>query len=147
MMNTYLKKFIVLMSCGAAAILLAACVTDRAQSLRTSAAHLDDASSEFSAEIRHQGDDSSRDLVSRDAEALAKAAHNFDQALSRGDSRAEVADEYRRVVDNYEQLHERLAAEGYAAQNRRVLEDFDRVTVAYRQVSAAMDDRVASTRY
>ena len=146
-MKSFLKKFQLLMSCGVAAILLAACVTDRAESLRVSAAHLADASSDFSAQIRHQDDDSSRDLVSRDAEALAKAAHNFDQALNRGESRAEVEDEYRRVADNYERLHEQLAAEGYAAQNRRVLEDFDRVTVAYRRVSAVMDTRVASTRY
>ena len=145
-MNTYVKKFLVLASYGVAAILLAACVTNRAESLRTSAARLDEASSQFSAQIHYQGDERSRDRVSRDAEALARAAHNFDQALLKGETRAEVEDEYRRVADNYEQLHEQLAAEGYAAQNRRVLEDFDRVTAAYRKVELAMGTRTASTR-
>jgi hypothetical protein len=37
-------------------------------------------------------------------------------------------------------------AESYADQNRRVLEDFDRVTAAYRDVEAGMSRRNASTR-
>jgi hypothetical protein len=144
-MNTYLKKCLVL-SCCIAACLLAACVTTRGESLRASVARLDDTSSHFSAQIRYQGDDSRLDRVSRDAEDLAKAAHKLDQSVNRGDARADVEDDYRRVTDRYEQLHSQLADEGYATQNRQVLADFDRVTLAYRDVEAAMSLRTASAR-
>jgi hypothetical protein len=87
-----------------------------------------------------------RDRVSRDAEALAKAAHNLDRALDKDNSRADVKTEYRRVTDGYEQLHSQLADEGYADQNRQVLEDFDRVTAAYRNVEAGMNRRSVSAR-
>jgi len=50
------------------------------------------------------------------------------------------------VADGYEQLHSRLADEGYADQNRHVLEDFDRVTAAYRSVEAGMSRRSVSAR-
>lgn len=73
------------------------------------------------------------DRVGRDAEALAKAARNVDRALDTGHSRDDVETEYRRVADGYEQLHSRLADEGYADQNRNVLEDFDRVTARLSQ--------------
>ena len=78
--------------------------------------------------------------------ALAKAAHNFDRALEKGHSRDDVETEYRRVADGYEQLHSRLADEGYADQNRHVLEYFDRVTAAYRRVEAGMSRRSVSAR-
>jgi hypothetical protein len=145
-MNTYLRKYLILLSGCAAVCVLAACVTTRAESLRASASRLDDASSHFSSQIQYQGDDSRRGRVSRDAEALAKAARNLDRALQKGNSRDDVEGEYRRVRDNYEQLHSQLAAEGYADQNRRVLEDFDRVTTAYRDVEAGMSRRSASAR-
>jgi len=54
------------------------------------------------------------------------------------DSRDDVQADYRRVSDNYEQLHSRLADAGYAEQNRQLLQDFDRVTNAYRDVEAGM---------
>lgn len=79
--------------------------------------------------------------------ACVAAGRDLDQAVSRGQSRAEVEDEYLRVRDSYEQLHSQLADEGYADQNRRVLEDFDRVTASYRKVEAAMNVRTANTRY
>jgi gas vesicle protein len=145
-MNTHLRKYLVLLSCCTAACLLAACATTRTESLRASASRLDDASSHFSTQIQYQGDDNSRDRVSRDAEALAKAAHNLDRALNKSDSRDDVEPEYRRVTDDYEQLHSRLADEGYADQNRQVLADFDRVTAAYRNVEAGMSRHSVSTR-
>ena len=145
-MNMYLRKYLVLLGGCTAACLLAACVTTRTDSLRASASRLDDASSHFASQIPYQGDDSRRGRVSRDAEALAKAASNLDRALQKGDSRDDVEGEYRRVTDRYEQLHSQLADEGYAEQNRRVLEDFDRVTAAYRDVEAGMSRRSASTR-
>jgi hypothetical protein len=107
---------------------------------------LDDASSHFAAQIRYQGDDSKRDRVSRDAEAMAKATHNLDLALAKGDSRALVEDHYRHVTDSYGLLHSQLAEEGYASQDKRVLESFDRVTTTYRSVEAAMGRRVADAR-
>ncbi len=55
-MATYLRKFLVLVSYSAAAILLAAWVTHRAESLRRSAARLNDASNRFSAQLRYQGE-------------------------------------------------------------------------------------------
>jgi hypothetical protein len=145
-MNTYLRKHLVLLSYCTVACLLAACATTRTESLRASASRLDDASSHFSSQIRYQGDDSKRDRVSRDAEVLAKAAHNLDRALGGGNSRDDVDAEYRRVTDGYDKLHSQLAAEGYAEQNQRVLADFDRVTTAYRQVEAGMGRRNASAR-
>jgi len=145
-MNTYLRKYLVLLSGCAAVCLLAACVTTRTESLRASASRLDDASSRFASQIRYQGDDSRRGRVSADAEALGKAARNLVRALDKGDSRNDVEGEYRRVTDSYGQLHSQLADEGYADQNRRVLEDFDRVTAAYRDVEAGMSRRSASVR-
>jgi hypothetical protein len=139
--NTSLRRYFVPLSCCAVACLLTACATNRAESLRASASRLDDASSRFSSEIQYQGDDGRRGRVSRDAEQLAQAAHNFEHALDRGDSRDNVAADYRRVADGYEQLQGQLADEGYAAQNRQVLTDFDRVTTAYRDVEAGMSRR------
>jgi len=145
-MNTYLRKYFVLLSGCAAICLLAACATTRTESVRASASRLDDASSHFASQIQYQGDDSRRGRVSRDAEALAKAARNLDRALQNGSSRDDVEGEYRRVTDSYEQLHSQLADEGYADQNRRVLEGFDRVTAAYRDVEAGMSRRGANAR-
>src|SRR6202171_75308 len=145
-MNTYLRKYLVLLSGCAAGCLLAACVTTRTESLRASASRLDDASDLFASQIRYQGDDSRRGRVSADAEALGKAARNLVRALDKGDSRNDVEGEYRRVTDSYGQLHSQLADAGYADQNRRVLEDFDRVTAAYRDVEAGMSRRSASVR-
>jgi hypothetical protein len=135
--NMYLRRYFVPLSCCAAACLLTACATSR-ESLRASASRLDDASSHFSSQIRYQGDDSRRGRVSRDAEELAQAAHNFEHALARGDSRDDVTAGYHRVTDDYKQLNGQLADEGYAQQNRQVLADFDRVTAAYRDVEAGM---------
>jgi hypothetical protein len=92
----------------------------------------------MSSEIQYQGDDSRRGRVSHDAEALAQAAHDFDRAVDQRDSHDSVQADYRRVTDDYEELHSRLADEGYAGQNRVVLQDFDRVTNAYRDVEAGM---------
>ena len=145
-MITYRRRRLMLLSCCTAAFLMAACATTRTDSLRASAARLDDASSHFSSQIQYRGDDSRRDRVSSDAETLAKAARNLDRALESGSSRDNVDADYRRVTDGYEQLHSQLADEGYAGQNQRVLADFDRVTAAYKDVEAGMGRRSASTR-
>lgn len=140
-MNAYLRKYLVPLSCCAAASLLTACATTGSQSLRESASRLDDASSHFSSQIQYQGDDDYRGRVSRDAETLAEAARRLDHALNEGDSRDSVEADYHRVSYGYEQLQGRLADQGYAQQNRQVLADFDRVTSAYRDVEAGMDRR------
>ena len=127
-------------------VMLSGCVTDRHESLRVSASRLDDASSHFVAQIRYQGDDSRRDRLSRDAEVMARAAHQLDVDLTRGEPRATVEDDYRRVEESYEVLHRQLADEGLADQSRRVLEDFDRVTTAYRDVQSSMVLRTADIR-
>jgi hypothetical protein len=142
--NTHPRTYLVLLSYCAAACLLAACATT--ESLRASASRLDDASKDFSSLLQYQGDDGRRDRGSRDAAAMAKAAHNLDVALDKGNSRDDVEAEYRQVTDRYDQLHSQLADEGYAEQNRRVLEEFDRVTAAYRNVEAAMNGRSTNAR-
>jgi hypothetical protein len=78
---------------------------------------------------------------------MAKAAHNFNLALSKGNSHAQVEDEYRGVTESYGVLHSQLAEEGYAGQDRRVLEDFDRVTATFRNVESALSHRTADARY
>lgn len=150
-MNTYLQKYLVPLSCSGLACLLCACATTRTDSLRASAARLDDASSYFSSQIQYQGNDSryqgndsryqgdrGRGPISRDAEALAHAAHDFNRAVDQRDSHDNVQVDYRLVSDNYAQLHSQLADAGYAEQNRKLLQDFDRVTNAYRDVEAGM---------
>jgi hypothetical protein len=150
-MNAYLQKYLVPLSCTGVACLLAACATTRTDSLRSSASRLDDASSHFSSQVQYQGNDSRnqnndgryqsdsrRGPISRDAESLARAAHDFNRAVDQRDSHDSVQADYRRVTDDYEQLHSRLADAGYAEQNRQVLQDFDRVTNAYRDVEAGM---------
>jgi hypothetical protein len=150
-MNAYLQKYLGPLSCSGVACLLAACATTRTDSLRASASRLDDARSHFSSQIQYQGNDSRyqsndsryqsdsrRGPISRDADALAQAAHDFNRAVDQRDSHDSVQADYRRVTDDYEQLHSRLADAGYADQNRQVLQDFDRVTNAYRDVEAGM---------
>jgi hypothetical protein len=146
-MNTYLRKHLLLLSGCTGLCLLAACATTRTDSLRASASRLDDASRHFSSQLQYQGDDSRRGRVSRDAGDLAQAARKFDHALADGDSHEHVVADYRRVTDDYEQLHGQLANEGYAEQNRQVLADFDRVTAAYRDVEAGMNRVRDSARY
>lgn len=137
-MNRYLRKYLVLLSCTGAC-LLTACATTK--SLQASTERLDEATRQFSSQIQYQGDDSRRDRVSRDAEVLAKAAHNLNSAVDKGDSRDDFDAEYRQVAEGYAQLHRQLADEGYAGQNQKVLADFDRVTTAYRSVEAGMSRR------
>jgi len=162
-MNAYLEKYLVPLSCSGVACLLVACATTRTDSLRASASRLADASSHFSSQVQYQGNDSRyqegriqgneghyqsndgryegdsrRGPISRDAEALAQAAHDLNRAVDQRDSHDSVQADYRRVTDDYEQLHSRLADAGYADQNRQVLRDFDRVTNAYRDVEAGM---------
>jgi hypothetical protein len=140
-MNTYLGKYLLLLSGCTGLCLLAACATTRTDSLRASASRLDDASRHFSSQLQYQGDDGRRGRISRDAGDLAQAAHKLGHALDEGDSHDRVAADYRRVADDYKQLHGQLANEGYAEQNRQVLADFDRVTAAYRDVEAGMSRR------
>jgi hypothetical protein len=140
-MNTYLRKHLLPLSGCAVVCLLTACATNRGQSLRESAARLDDASSHFSSQLQYQGDDSRRGRVSSDAQTLAQAARDFEHAVDRRESRENIDSDYHRVTDGYQQLHTQLADEGYADQNRQVLLDFDHVTAAYRDVEAGMSNR------
>jgi hypothetical protein len=55
--------------------------------------------------------------------------------------------EFDVVSRDYEQLHQDLADAGYAEQNRRVLEDFDRVTDAYRVVESQFATRYSRVGY
>lgn len=144
-MKVNFRKLTMLISCAALAALLSACVTERHDALRSSAARLDRASEHFVAQIRYQGNDVRRDRLSRDAEVMARYAHKLDADVDRGEPHAVLADDYRQVEDSYEALHRQLADEGYAEQNRMVLEDFDRVTTAYRDVQSAMVTRTADT--
>lgn len=146
MMKTYLRAHLALLSCTTCAFLLAACATTRTDPLRASASRLDDASRQFSSQIRYQGDSSRRDRVSRDAATLADAAHNLDRELRNGSSRGDLDAQYLRVKDSYEKLHGRLADDGYTAQNQRLLSDFDRVTAAYKDVEAGMSGPTTNTR-
>src|ERR1700726_525497 len=100
----YLRRYLVLLSGCAAGCLLGACATTRTESVRASASRLDDASRHFSSQIQYQRDDSRRGRVGRDAEALAKAAHDLDRAWDKANSRDNVEGEYRRGTDSYEQL-------------------------------------------
>jgi hypothetical protein len=131
------------------AVVAVGCATT-SDSLRTSSLRLEDRAQEFSTSVRYQGDDSYRDRVSRDADALAAAARDLNRAVDGGTSSERVRDEFDRVSREYERLQRDLADEGFATQNRRVLQDFDRVTDAYRGLQDAMDGRYARadrTRY
>jgi hypothetical protein len=127
-------------------LLTTVCATSGSQNLRSSALQLDEVSSRFSQDARYEGDDGYRGRVSHDAEGLARAADGFNRAIHESGSRDEVEEQYRRVVDRYNQLHEGLAAEGYAEQSRHLLGSFDDVTSAYRKVQGAMSTRFASER-
>jgi hypothetical protein len=140
-MNPCIRKYLAPVSCSAAACLLAACATSRSDSLRTSASRLDDASSHFSSQIQSHGDDSRRGRISQDADDLAKAARTFDHAVVDGGSNENLQSDYRKVTDRYERLRGQLGDDGYAEQNRQVLQDFDRVTAAYRDVESGMGSR------
>jgi hypothetical protein len=129
---------------GGALAVLAGCVTTA--SLRDSALRLDDRASHFYAQLRYEGDDSRADRLSRDAQALATSSHELSRAVDRDGPRDRAHDRFEQVARDYDRLHEHLAAEGYADQNRHVLEDFDRVTEAFRSVESAMGERHAYER-
>jgi hypothetical protein len=130
----------------AVAFLAAACASTGSGNLRGTAQQLNAASTRFYTEARYEGDDNYRGRISRYAEGLSKAAEGLDRAVHRGESPDEVEEQYRRVVDRYGQLHDGLAAEGYAEQSKRLLESFDHVTAAYRTVQSAMSARFASEK-
>jgi len=124
-------------------LLAAACATTRVDPLRASSQRLEDRTGDFYSQIRYEGDNSRRDRISRDAQALSESARGLNLAVERRASSDQVAIEYDRVAKNYHRLQDDLADEGYADQNRRVLEEFDRVTTAYRDVEAAFAQRHA----
>ena len=137
-MKPRFRKLSLLIGCIATLSAISACVTNRHEALYSAADRLDRSSAHFVSQIRYQGDDSRRDRLSRDAEALARYARKFDVDVRQSESRSLLADDYHQVEDGYEELHRQLADEGYAAQDHLVLEDFDRVTSAYHDVQAAM---------
>jgi len=142
-MQTRFRTAGLIIGCGILSMMLSACVTERHDSLHTSAERLDNASAHFVTQIRYQGDDIRRERLSRDAERMARDSHKLNADLVRGESRTIVSDDYRQVEESYEELHRQLADEGLADQNRMVLEDFDRVTTAYRDVQSAITVRTA----
>jgi hypothetical protein len=136
-MNTTIKTF--LLGC-AVALLATGCATTH-ESLRSSTLRLDDRASHFSAQVHSQGDEGRGARVSQDAQALAASTHALSRAVDVDSGRGHTDDAFERVSQDYQRLHDHLADAGYAEQNRRVLEDFDRVTEAYRNVENAMGYR------
>lgn len=134
------------LSMAALAFLITACATAGGGNLRGSVAQLDAASNRFYVAARYEGEDRYRGRISRYAEGLSKASESLDRAIDRGESRDEIEEQYRRVVDRYSQLHEGLAAEGYADQSTHLLQSFDDVTAAYRKVQGAVGARLASQK-
>jgi len=118
------------------AFVMVACGATRGDSLRVSSQRLEDRAAEFYSQIRYEGDNSRRDRVSRDAQALADSARSLNSAIERGLTRDQVREEFDRAARDYDRLQQDLADAGFADQNRRVLEDFDRVTDAYRDVES-----------
>jgi uncharacterized membrane protein YccC len=123
------------------AFVMVACATTRSDSLRISSQRLEDRASEFYSQIRYEGDNSRRDRVSRDAQALADSARSLNSAVDRGLTSEQVREKFDRASRDYDRLQQGLADAGFADQNRRVLEDFDRVTDAYRDVESAFGAR------
>jgi hypothetical protein len=123
------------------AFAMVACATSRNDSMRASSQRLEDRASEFYSQIRYDGDNSRRDRVSRDAQALVDSARSLNNAVERGHTTEQVRVEFDRTVRDYDRLQQDMADAGFADQNRRVLEDFDRVTTAYRDVESAFGTR------
>lgn len=132
-----------LLACLAFAVV--ACATTRTDSMRDTSQRLEDRASEFYSQLRQDGDNRQRDKVSRDAQALAESARTLNRAVADRLPGDQVRIEYDRTARDYDRLHDELADAGYAELNRRVLEDFDRVTAAYRDVENAFGDRYART--
>lgn len=128
---------------GGVLAMAAGCATT--SSLHESTARLDDRASHFYSQLKYEGDDSRADRLSRDAQALASSAHDLSREVDRHASdshgaRERAKDRFEAVSRDYDRLHEHLASEGYAEQNRRVLEDFDRVTEAFHSVERSMGE-------
>lgn len=137
-MKTCFNRVCLLASGVVMSMVLLGCVIDRHDALLSATARLERSSDHFVTQLRHQGDDSRRDRLSRDAEALARYSRKLDADVREVPSRVTLNEDYRQVEDSYEILHRDLADEGYADQDRLVLEDFDRVTTAYHDVQSAM---------
>lgn len=137
-MKAFFRRHSLLIGCGLLLTILSACVTERHDVLRSSAASLDRASDHFVKQIHYRGYDSHRERLNRDAEILARSAHKLDVDVDLGESRPLLAEDYRHVEESYDELHRQLADEGYAEQDHMVLEDFDRVSSAYHDVQSAM---------
>ena len=81
-------------------------------------------------DIRYQGNDRRWGPIGRDAQALAQAARDLDRVVNQRELRDSGEADYERVTDDCEQVHSRLTEQGYAEQNRQVLQESDRVTSA-----------------
>jgi hypothetical protein len=129
----------VVLSC--LAIVVVACAASRNDSMRASSQRLENRAGEFYSQVRYVGDISHRDRVSRDAQALADSSRDLNSAVEHGLASDQVRVEFDRAVRDYDRLQQDMADAGFADQNRRVLEDFDRVTAAYRDVESAFGTR------
>jgi hypothetical protein len=126
---------------GGLLMLAVGCATTGNRSLMTAASRLDLSSQRFSEDVGRS--DTPRENVSSDATALARAAHDFHRSLDSDagrDSRGVAVDEeFHRVAERYNVLHDHLADAGYAERDRTELRDFDTVTQDFRAVENAVD--------
>jgi hypothetical protein len=133
MKNMWMASGLVMLAVG--------CATTGSQSLMSAANRLDVSSQRFSEDVRHS--DAAHETVSSDASALARAAHDFHRALDtdagRASKSADVEEEFHRVAERYNVLHDQLADAGYAERDRTELHDFDSVTQDFRAVEGAMN--------
>jgi uncharacterized membrane protein YccC len=123
---------------GGVLAVAAGCATTA--SLHESTVRLDDRASHFYSQLRYEGDDSRANGLSRDAQALASSSHDLSREVDHDSSRDRAKDHFEAVARDYDRLHEHLASQGYAEQNKRVLEDFDRVTEAFHSVERSMGE-------
>ncbi len=135
MKNLWMASGLVMLAVG--------CATTGNQSLMTAANRLDVSSQRFSEDVRHS--DAAHETISNDASALARSAHDFHRSLDTDAGRtsrsADADDEFHRVAERYNLLHDRLADAGYAERDRTELHDFDTVTKDFRAVESAMNSR------
>lgn len=129
------------------AIAAVGCATTSVDSMRAESRRLEDRAVEFYGQIKYEGDNSRRDRVSRDAQMLVESSRRLNRAIELRASSDQLISEFDIVSRDYDQLHKDLADAGYADQNRRVLEDFDRVTDAYRVVEGQFATRYSRVGY
>jgi hypothetical protein len=128
-------------------------VTTSGGSLRSAADNLDSRAQRLYEVVRHNDDRGysygdrdyrdrdyrndyrTEDHAVRDAEALAKAADDFNRALDRGESREELNGEFDRVAEHYHHLRDYYDNH---SRDREELDRFHDVTDAYVDLEGAL---------